>query len=41
MNRIAVADDRPTPRRRALLSGKIERTIDITNTVPRLNIADP
>jgi hypothetical protein len=41
MNNIAALDDRPTPKRSALLSGKIERTIDITKTVPRLNIADP
>lgn len=37
----AALQERPTPKRRASLSGKIERTMDITNTVPKLNIAEP
>jgi hypothetical protein len=41
MNNIAALDDRPIPNRRARLSGKIERTIDIIKTVPKLNIAEP
>jgi len=41
MSNKAALDDRPSPKRSASLSGKIERTIDITKTVPKLNIAEP
>jgi hypothetical protein len=41
MNNKAALDDKPTPKRSASLSGKIERTIDITKTVPKLKIAEP
>ncbi len=41
MNNKAALDDRPRPKRTGSLLGNIERIIDITKTVPKLNIAEP
>lgn len=38
---MALLEKRPTPKRSASFCGNIERTIDITKTVPKLNIAEP
>jgi hypothetical protein len=41
INNKAALVDKPIPKRRAPLSGNIDRIIDITKTVPKLNIAEP
>ncbi len=41
MNNRTALVDRPAPNRSDSRSGKIERTMDITKTVPKLNIAEP
>ena len=41
INNIALLENRPTINRSALFSAKIERTIDIVTTVPKLNITEP